>query len=559
MIWGLGAEDELLTRSRVNSAHPQTTRGPHQQQGGAPPKAQIAVKSTISHAIASTEPRPTMTDSRAAPLNGQARAAPSYQNFARHQFHGNGAVHSVLPRAGPAFVINDVAALRSRAEALELSLADDVLRQNHGLGLDWRSPFVPGCTASLSVGRGHVHSLPNRLQATASTFIPSHHASQISSDRGDLESRSIQNSHSPVPRRLSAIEIAQHFHKEQSLCGLPTPPSSSAPPWSPQFTSQQILTPSLGLSRPLGQSNTRLERLPPQLLRDPHQLRRDGLHDPPIYLKPQTSSASEPFHETTINLHSSTFKQHTPKFSLPLSKSIRDRRFTTPVQVSPSVSHPVPPPNTPLSLAPARDSKSYLAFPTINPPSPMSPEPHIRTVLHQHPRSVPLARLIQRRLSAVPEEDPNRTSDTVSPSPIPPTNQAEATDFEASTHQPVPLRATGRSAGLRKGLHARNVASAASLSNTTSERDPNLPAGPEVVTVNVRLPSQRARIVNVVEEPAAPTAPSKSEGKAKARNDRSKENVDKHWSDSPTRSRSSRRKRVRRPRAGLAIKTTTKA
>jgi len=74
-----------------------------------------------------------------------------------------------------------------------------------------------------------------------------------------------------------------------------------------------------------------------------------------------------------------------------------------------SPAQPRPPPNTPFSSLHSREqalsSQAARSSSMTTPPSPTSPQLHVRSLSHQQTRSIPLARLIQRRLSSVPEED----------------------------------------------------------------------------------------------------------------------------------------------------------
>ncbi|KAH9935312.1 uncharacterized protein B0H18DRAFT_410002 [Fomitopsis serialis] len=105
---------------------------------------------------------------------------------------------------------------------------------------------------------------------------------------------------------------------------------------------------------------------------------------------------------------------------------VRDQARRTPNEaalqalISRSPAVPRPPPNTPLTAAASRGHSKRTSAPMTSPPSPPSPQQmRVHTFSTQQTRSIPLARLMQRRLSAVPEEDALSQLDEGLPMPTP--------------------------------------------------------------------------------------------------------------------------------------------
>jgi hypothetical protein len=171
----------------------------------------------------------------------------------------------------------------------------------------------------------------------------------------------------------------------------------------------------------------------------PHQLHRSvyqSMHNGPIYdnVKP-SPGAPAPISQTTW---SQPDLQRSSDVFVPLNLP---RRRVSPSPVSPA--QPGPPPNTPLPPIPAasaydakhRASRSFLAAATL--PSPTSPEARTRSLTFQQPRSVPLARLIQRRLSSVPEEDLSSVAERARSPPSSPQSKLNLSQSQSQRHLPT--------------------------------------------------------------------------------------------------------------------------
>ncbi|KAI0051894.1 hypothetical protein FA95DRAFT_1593112 [Auriscalpium vulgare] len=245
------------------------------------------------------------------------------------------------------------------------------------------------------------------------------------------------------PQRPTAMEIAQHYHQQQRQLHragnvLPTPPSSSSPLWSSEFSPYQDSVPSPGAvykpqySAPAHDYDRNASDGASQLRRLVHK------RMPDMYSHYDVAPSLAP----AAHISSSRPQQHSDLSSDAVSAQAlmdylarRDlHQFHEDLSSS---SAPRPSQNAGLP-----DMQSYQNIrhynPTLGriPPSPTSPEVHQQRG-HTHdrqPRSIPLARLIQRRLSAVPEEDTSSTVRGPSPSP-PPSKQPRAYGAAQQPHE----------------------------------------------------------------------------------------------------------------------------
>ncbi|KAI0695461.1 hypothetical protein BC835DRAFT_1414851 [Cytidiella melzeri] len=250
--------------------------------------------------------------------------------------------------------------------------------------------------------------------------------------------------HTPVTaqhasHRMSALEIAQQYRQQQFLQGqqpamLPTPPNSSSPLWSCGFSPYQELTsspegfaigPWSSASMSLPAKQTRLQTQDVQRVNGTYTTRLDAQGCPTA-----TTACDRPGSRQNTNWPSVTanLTRHAPDspfssnaIDLALLKPARTcvpeeqrgmrttGRSSKTIEPQASPTAPRPPLNTPLQTAVAKNQVKHVDFaPDANvetPLSPTSPNLGLLGTTRQHPRSVPLHRLIQRRLSSVPEED----------------------------------------------------------------------------------------------------------------------------------------------------------
>ncbi|KZT08344.1 uncharacterized protein LAESUDRAFT_811441 [Laetiporus sulphureus 93-53] len=245
--------------------------------------------------------------------------------------------------------------------------------------------------------------------------------------------RHVQSVQRAPSHRLSALDIAQQYRQQQlqqqqSL--LPTPPNSSSPRWSSSFSPYQgsSLSPELLAASSLPKSSPNLFQPRSAISRQERPLHTRataleisnnlGILGNSVDLAllsalPQSKSfanGSEP--------RSAYPSDGLPAISLSVyaqGQRIQQSNMIRPTkQAERSLAQPRPPPNTPLTSmrlrGPIVANRSSRSPATAVLPSPMSTNLHIRSLSHQQTRSIPLARLIQRRLSSVQEEDTTITS-----------------------------------------------------------------------------------------------------------------------------------------------------
>ncbi|KIK92828.1 hypothetical protein PAXRUDRAFT_146469 [Paxillus rubicundulus Ve08.2h10] len=245
-------------------------------------------------------------------------------------------------------------------------------------------------------------------------------------------------------RRQSAVEIAQHYRQQQLYKQalqnqklqqqnvLPTPPNSSSPQWSSQFSPYLVHRPTFSPDVDGAGSPDR----PSAFTSQDYQSNTDASQ----YLRRIVHERHEPFnHSSTFDANATVSSSQSPQFIPKMNQPAAFRqnssslstvtRYLQQLQALPPIAYhsslrPGPPPDVPLPPLPcnSRDLTCHIASthqsPVVpTPPSPKSPQSQPRSISHQNPRSVPLTRLMQRRLSSVPEEDGTmlELSSTVSP------------------------------------------------------------------------------------------------------------------------------------------------
>ena len=223
--------------------------------------------------------------------------------------------------------------------------------------------------------------------------------------------------HQAPSRRMTAMELAHQYQQHQLLKMqqqnlLPTPPNSSSPLWSSEFSpyNHHSVSPA-SLRHQAVQEQLRDSEAPDQLRQLVRErLGRNIVHDPdisPLAPAAQINPASRldyPGYEidpqALANFLATQDIQHLP----PLSSDVLLPVTRAPQTLPGYLGH---------------DARRYAAPHHDTLLSPSSPEFRY-TRGHpqpQIPRSIPLARLMQRRLSSVPEEDSSPTIHGRSPSP----------------------------------------------------------------------------------------------------------------------------------------------
>lgn len=214
-----------------------------------------------------------------------------------------------------------------------------------------------------------------------------------------------------VPHRLSALDVAQQYRAKQLLQNsLPTPPSSSSSQWKPVFLPAYVDAESPVVAAPLEQSARIAQQVQSSAPQPKNYASDYTLHDPRLFSERYDPSASG------IGIPDVALTA-TPGSHVP--SSTRNNAYDIPQvyeaqellalmsRLSPS---PGTTPFASLSTSPPRSARSigsHLSRESNRNDLVLAPLSldYRRNLSQQKPRSIPLARLIERRLSSVIEED----------------------------------------------------------------------------------------------------------------------------------------------------------
>lgn len=252
--------------------------------------------------------------------------------------------------------------------------------------------------------------------SSAAIFVPTQ-SQQCFDPRVIIESRT-KFRIDQVPHRLSALDVAQQYRAKQLLQNsLPTPPSSSSSQWNPVFLPAYVDAESLAVAAPLEQSvriAQQVQSFAPQqkfyasdyTLHDPRLF--SGRYDPSGIGIPDVALTATPGSDVPSSTQNNIPQAYEAQELLTLMSCLSPSPVTTPF-----ASLSASPPRSARSIGShlSRESnKNDLVL------APLSPD-YRRNLSHQQPRSIPLARLIQRRLSSVTEEDLVRDQPSKEPPP----------------------------------------------------------------------------------------------------------------------------------------------
>ena len=409
MIWGLGADDAPVTHSYVGSHIPYVTPHPNLSRlhRKAPPRLQ---KKQVSPAyLATPKQTPTLSPNSCdrKKVEMHQHALDNLGSRPRDAYASAMVLDNIL-RLSTVNVTGTWDSLYGKSvyRPQDPVAADgQTFKTNNGIALDWQVALAPQKLKNSLFEDGRGTKPPQLLKPSAPVFLPSHKAPALHYPRIFVEPRSTQSYQEPhQSRRIPAIDIGQQYHQQQiNQNVLLTPPSSSSPQWSSNFSPCQGSLNSTHMALP--QSN----RIPNnigqhrassnELLKFVHERIASGCPNKQNY----SLSTISPSTQTVTS-------QLVPTGSADVSHSLPHTQFNGPSSTAVK-SHPAPPPSTPLPPLPfhtsIRESKFRLvrsSFLTTTPTRP-SPEARPRSVSYQHPRSIPVTRLMQRKLSSVPEED----------------------------------------------------------------------------------------------------------------------------------------------------------
>ncbi|KAJ6587129.1 hypothetical protein DFH09DRAFT_977642 [Mycena vulgaris] len=401
MIWGLGIED-ASSHSRTNTAHFSHKSTP--QSSFFPPRQQVQRHSQYN-----------------TPTQQHHNILPRHQRQTSHDRpHDRPHPPSVGARGQmPEHGLNT---LQNSDSWTDIYRAHDVLGSpqdqlsaydgQRGLGLDWQETLKHqhGVTAQAIRTKS-----PNALKPSAPIFVPA--SQQAAHPRIFVEPR-IPHTINP-PQRLTAIEIAHQYraqHHPQS--SLPTPPGSSSPQWAPFLSHYTDPFPPLDLHRllPVNKQPTNVPQH--QLMRELQQSHSDPSQELRQFVFDRMRKPDLNVNHDYLSMSfddSGLMDRHQPLTPHVVSPPSQYRKPT--IDMSPP--HPGPPPNSPLPPIPTSRTNRVRNF-MAAPPSPTSPDTRVQNRnLTRQPRSVPFARLLQRRLSSVPEEESGPYMEPYSPPPSP--------------------------------------------------------------------------------------------------------------------------------------------
>lgn len=397
MIWGLGPDDALSTHSRASSHNPvQTiphTNLPHNICQAGPPRLQkprpvpeyLATpqqtpkfSSQVSHCNISSGDRQDIIHRRALENLGSRTPRESYNNcVALNNMLQDGTAEVAgtwdALYGHPGYQFSDMASRNVRASELDKAAA-----------LDWHSALFQQQKLKQALMDGKYRTKdPHYLKPSATVFVPSNQSAPLPYPRIFVEPRPVRSYQATKPS--SPTHMYQH--------SLPTPPSSSSPQWSAKFSPYQNSSYSPEMARP----------------------RQFGI---PVNATHQTRHVPDSSSELRKFVYERIGNRGSKNISLPLlsDQIVRPQippdpiRFARPEQLIASLTtapHPGPPPSTPLPPLPLSPPILRVQQPATNVTPSVSSEIRSRSTSYQHPRSVPLSRLIERRLSSVPEEDYN--------------------------------------------------------------------------------------------------------------------------------------------------------
>ncbi|KAJ7680533.1 hypothetical protein DFH06DRAFT_916756, partial [Mycena polygramma] len=405
MIWGLGIED-AGSQTAHSRAHPTHVSHKATPRSSFPPRLQPqrnSQPSTASHQHHNPSPHRQLQTSHDR-LRSSVGGVPSVHDVRNQILLHQRALESLGPRHS--------SRVQTQEHTLDVPQNSDSWYRNdglldqlstydgqRGLGLDWQETLRHQRDVA---NEGVRTKSPHSLQPSAPVFVPASQQARQQYPRIFVEPR-IPHTINPT-QRLTAIEIAHQYraqHRSQS--SLPTPPGSSSPQWTPLMSNYTDPFPPLVLHNllPIKQQPNFVQQpllresqqCPPDPSQELRQFVFDRIRNPDVNWK----------HDYTSTNFADSAMMHQGQ---PVTPSTPSQYRTPTTDMSPS--HPGPPPNSPLPPIPSARTNRVRNF-LAAPPSPTSPDIRVQSrnvALARQPRSVPFARLLQRRLSSVPEEEP---------------------------------------------------------------------------------------------------------------------------------------------------------
>ncbi|KAG6378139.1 hypothetical protein JVT61DRAFT_13827 [Boletus reticuloceps] len=423
MIWGLGPDDQ-----------------PHNQvRTEAPPSNHENPQNPLSHGPSQIIPRlqkKRTSATQQVPKSSRAQSSHTShakQSFVRPQRQTPDDKHTSLSQVSPDTenrqeIVSGLPWNEGQSMPTNVGVPDNFLNDadlfpvdNNSL-LEWQ---LARLRQALRTSLADIHSYtayPGRLEPV----IPAAVASGLPQSYPRIFVEPRPNEFVNSPTRQLPIEIAQQYRQQQLYMQalqkkkmqiqnlLPTPPNSSSPQWSshfsPYLTYGSTFSPELvgSTEHPIPVSSQKY-RTGTDASQHPRHVYDRHEHDHVNNFDTSTNTLSAKTPQIAPNVNSVPSLRQSSSSSSTLAKYIKQLQALSPIaHFSPL--QPVPPPNA--SLPPLSSNESTGPFRTIyhspvvpTPPSPESPQTLSRGSSFHGVRSMAPTRLVQRRLSSVPEED----------------------------------------------------------------------------------------------------------------------------------------------------------
>lgn len=444
MIWGLEGESSQTSRSKESSSQPPvptSTKSPARSahrvnKASVPPRLQPGASATPSDLDSQFMGLTVHDPPEAGSVSTVQRGAFPRQEVASYPFCGQEPIDLAE------LVRNEMGL--GRPDGFPNNALGHSGEHQAGMLLNDRGNVWPEAPITANIMKDNSRLTTSSLGNQRPLQTPRMNASSTPLGGYDLSSQALstvqvhardtsQASERLTPRRKTALEIAQQYRQQQAQhrqqqSALPTPPNSSSPIWSSSFSPYPSSMVSPEFSNVSG-----LSKVPPSVayshsgdlhLGVSQQLGRGSLatlsdRQSEIDLLALASTAhlddQHGLYAASPSLY--TVSDTVDAYMRGQCRQVPDEAILQNI-LSRSPAVPRPPPNTPYATVPRGHVVQHKLVPPsemVAPPSPTSPQQQrTRSLSSQQTRSVPITRLIQRRLSAVPEEDcPSQLDDGV--------------------------------------------------------------------------------------------------------------------------------------------------
>ncbi|CAA7261685.1 unnamed protein product [Cyclocybe aegerita] len=379
-IWGLGGDDsQNASRSTRNNNDASVTPGSlgmveyRESQLSSQRQRDAVIDLAMPSTFANRAGAPANVLPRRVAETG-ASFGPQHNAHSRSQVEHRFQETSILRGASRN---PDFRHLQVDANRLSRNIGDPL-----GLGLQWSSPSSGSAKEYRTSNNQVGPTRQSHLNTAAPVFVPENSVRT----RNDAYSRPLGSSQDRAyfSRPLSTVDISQQYRAQQDY-NILTPPSSSSTQWSPVFSRQP--DPVLYSSSQKKPSHVLPNQQDPGIYSPQSDLDDYPRHLLMLMQQIQMGREGEVMHETSASLESLVLQG---------DSALNVARYSAPAT-----------PHIPSSalLEPQHHLVSDVALAVEDQNAPTASGDRRRNLSYQHPRSIPLARLIQRRLSSVAEED----------------------------------------------------------------------------------------------------------------------------------------------------------